>query len=331
VNSLSQAVTLDNRRRRQIIIGGMILIALAGGYGLSLAGGGSTHSVVVPRSGQPFYALNAAPSTTSDGAYRASPQVQPNNRAHAPVRTGSSKTTASSNLPSNIIKTADLTLKVGHKKAVATSNDAAGIAGGLGGYVSYRTNYNHNTDIELEVRVPAQSFDFALKQIRALGSVVSESDNTQDVSLRVVDLGARLKNLEAQRNTLVSLFAKAKTVADTIRVQQVLSNVQGQVEQTQAQMRYLDNQTALATISLSIQTKAAHHHHHHHVAPNKIGTAFGSAGNGIVSVVAGTIVAVGYALPLAAIMFLGYGAFALARRVYLWRSGRRVVSSPTVA
>jgi hypothetical protein len=296
----------------------MIVVALFGGFLLSLGGLRSDRKLATN--------LRYSPSALTAQQQAANPPYSQGFAAKGAARSHVPATgQRSAALPSDIIKTANLTIRVGQKNALHASQQATTIADGLGGYVAYRNSYNHNADIDLEIRVPAQSFDFALKEIRILGTVESESDNTQDVTLQVVDLGARLKNLEAQRNELLALYARAKSVADTIRVQNVLSNVQGQVEQTQTQMRYLANQTSLATISLSFETKPRHHHHP--VVANRLVDAIGTAGTGIVNVIAGAIVVVGYALPLAALMLLGYAAYAAARRMYIWRRSTRPVGS----
>lgn len=321
------------------VVGGICVAALLGGLALSIAGG-TSHSAIPASVNQ-----TRRSSRAGTQSYVFGPEAGVANVDNAPVtfapassqkqnqvpRLQSHAGTNSSSLPSNIIQTANLTLKVGHKQAFRATRRAVDIAQGLHGYVAYRDSLNHDSTVNLQVRVPASSFLFALKQLRSLGQVKVEDDSTQDVGLQVVDLSARLKNLETQRDQLLRLFGKAKSVADTIRIERVLSNVQGEVEQTQARMRYLNNQTQLGTISLTIQARTFKHHKPRLTSANAIGNAFGTAGNGIVNVVAGAIVTVGYALPLAFFMFVGYGLFLLGRRIYRRRGNQETGIAPSVA
>lgn len=246
--------------------------------------------------------------STSDSA-----QSIIHSRRHSAGQTGST-----SGLPPAIIRTDDLAIRVKSKGAERAAGKAEGLAVGFGGYVVSENRGDHNAYATVVIRVPASSFFRVLHRIRGFGRLEYETLNSQDVSLQVVNLGARLKNLQAQRAVLLALFNKATTVADTISVQQVLSGVQSQIDQLAAQMRYVSNQVALATISVTFDTNSSPGPKPVH-RNGPIVRALEDAGTAATNVITGAIVLVGYGLPLAAIGLVLYALFLLARRHPRWR------------
>lgn len=306
--------------RTRAFIGALLLAALAAGYGLALADGRLSVSPSIQgisRTSGQTRGVDVAPSNRAAGSIPYAPQ-RVAAKSFASAQSRSSHRSSNNGLPSNIIRTGYLTLRVGHNQAPQAEQRVTAVANRLGGYVSSLSRVSQNSYITLVMRIPVGNFGTAFQRLQYVGRIQSESTNSQDVSLQVVDLGARLSALDIQRNQLLKLFGQAQTVADTIRVQQVLSGVQSQIEQTQARMRYLANRTALATITLYLESKAKVVVPVHHTT-NPIIKALGSAGNAIISVIAGAIIVVGYALPLAGLFLMGYAAFILVRRAYWLR------------
>ena len=84
--------------------------------------------------------------------------------------------------------------------------------------------------------VPVGRCPGAVARVRDLGTVQNLVISGQDVSAQYVDLQARLKNAEAQRDAMLALLAQAKTVPDIIAVQTQLGNITAQFEQRQGQL-----------------------------------------------------------------------------------------------
>ena len=294
-----QNLNIAGLRSRHAIIALIVIVALLAGYGLALVARSPT----------------AAPSSPTFSAQRYSyaPAAGPMAYKSAADGTAHTRPTGSNagNLPSDIIRTAGLTIKVGHKQAQKQTGKAAVIAAGLGGYVVDTSSGGKNSPVTITMRVPSQNFYKALGQLRKLGSVESNSISGQDVTLQVVDLHARLVSLQAQRARLLQLFAKAKTVGQTITVQNVLSNVQYQIQETQGQINYLANRVSYSTITVMFLPKGSKHA----AASSTIGNAFGKAGKAIIDVIAGAIIVVGVALPFLGFALIAYGVFLLGRRL----------------
>jgi hypothetical protein len=77
------------------------------------------------------------------------------------------------------------------------------------------------------------------------------------VSVQYVDLQARLRNAEAQRDAMLALLQQARSVNDIIQVQTQLGQITGQIEQLKGQIDYLDHTTSYATLAVTIREVAA--------------------------------------------------------------------------
>jgi len=105
--------------------------------------------------------------------------------------------------------------------------------------------------------VPSARFDDVLTQIRKKGNPRTVTISGNDVSLQYVDLQARLTNAEAQRNAMLALLQQARSVNDTIQIQNQLGQVTGQIEEQRGQISFLDHSTTYATVSVAIRETAA--------------------------------------------------------------------------
>jgi hypothetical protein len=206
----------------------------------------------------------------------------------------------------DVIKTADLEVEVardGLGDAIATATTMAHRYQGF--VVSSSTEGAEARRGTVVLRVPADAFEEALNDFRGLGEVRGQEVRGEDVGQEFVDLEARLRHLEAQERVMLGLFDQAVTVADTIRIQHELSAVQLRIEEIEGRLRYLRDQTSLSTITVTLVEEGA-------AVPGALDRAWSRAFDGLWSVVAGMIVALGYVVPIAAI---GLAALLVFRRV----------------
>lgn len=193
----------------------------------------------------------------------------------------------------SIIKTADLAVEVEHEAFGDSMATVTQIASKHGGFVVSSTRFGENSrNGSVVIRVPSERFEIALDEIRGLGRVDRETVSGEDVGQEFVDLQARLRNLQAQEAVLLRLFDDAQSVADTIRIQSELSGIQLEIERLEGRLRYLQDQTSLATISASLAEEGL-------TPPGGFKGAFDQAVEGLLSVLSGLVVLLGYALPIA--------------------------------
>jgi hypothetical protein len=225
-----------------------------------------------------------------------------------------------------VVKTASLRLSVERDGFRAASDEARSIAVGLGGFVvesrASQAGRGRLVEGSLVVRVPARSYEEAVRELGRVGRLEAIRDEAREVSAEFVDLDARRRHLEAIERQLLGLLDRANTVAAALSVQSQLNETQLQLEQVRGRLRFLDDQTTYATISLTIRERG-------------VATTSGDDGWGIVEAwrdgarafvtVAGKmfVVAAG-AAPLVALLALGWlAARFLRRRIPLrWGASR---------
>lgn len=104
----------------------------------------------------------------------------------------------------------------------------------------------------MTVRVPAESLDAFMDAALALGTVKFQSEGSEDVTQQHVDLTARLANLQAEEARLRSFFDAAKNVEEMLLVEAELNRVRQEIESLDAQVKYLERQTAMATVTIEL-------------------------------------------------------------------------------
>lgn len=102
------------------------------------------------------------------------------------------------------------------------------------------------------LRVPARDLDAVMNTLGALGNVERRSVRAEDVTDQHIDYTAKLKNLEVLRNQLRELLGRAKTVKETLEVEQELSRVQSQIDSLQGQLNALNGRISYSTLEVRV-------------------------------------------------------------------------------
>jgi len=85
------------------------------------------------------------------------------------------------------------------------------------------------------------------------GQLLSTNKTTQDVTSDYVDTQSRLQNLRAEQSRLLTLMSHATALGDILSIDQRLTDVEGQIEQIEAHLKNLDEQTTFYNITVSLQ------------------------------------------------------------------------------
>jgi hypothetical protein len=199
-------------------------------------------------------------------------------------------------LSPTVIRTANLKVEVARDGLGGALDQATNVAVAYGGFVvSSAVQGEDSRTGSLVIRVPAQRFDAAMTDLRQLGRIEEERISSEEVGSEFVDLEARRRNLEAQERQMLQLMGEASTISDTIRVQQVLERIQLEIERIEGRLRYLEDQTALATISLHLVEEGAPVS----TSQGAIARAWDAAVEGFVLIIAALVVVLGYTAPFA--------------------------------
>ncbi|HEV2754342.1 MAG TPA: DUF4349 domain-containing protein [Actinomycetota bacterium] len=211
--------------------------------------------------------------------------------------------------PERVIKTADLRLEVEDGTIGRTLRAGREIAEAAGGFLlSTSIDGTDRRSGEFTIRVPAERFEETLSALEDLGDITGEDVRGEDVSQEFVDLEARLRNATAQEEVLFRLYDRSQSIADTIRVQRELEDVQLEIERLRGRLRFLEDRTDLSTISVSVRESGAV------VAePGPFEKAWDNARDTFVGVVSGVIVGAGFVLPLLVLALVAYAVFRIVR------------------
>jgi hypothetical protein len=102
------------------------------------------------------------------------------------------------------------------------------------------------------VRVPVDSFDEAVEAVMQLGIPENRQSKAQDVTEEYVDLESRIAGKQQLEKRILKLLdERTGDIEDVIAVEKQLSRVREEIEQAQGRLKYLQNRTALATLTIS--------------------------------------------------------------------------------
>lgn len=211
-------------------------------------------------------------------------------------------------LDERVIRNGSLELKVTKGRFDERYDRAVEIAREAGGYVSQSKSNATGTSIasgEIIMRVPSRDFDGVLTSLKKLGKVKALDVSSEDVSEEFVDLNSRLKHWRAQEAVMLELMTRAKTITESITIQNNLSQIQMEVERISGRLNYLENRTSYATIRLYMAEPQ--------VVPAKdalgLKTALNNSLKASIKTLGVFLMLAGYLLPLALLAAAGYGAY----------------------
>jgi hypothetical protein len=212
----------------------VVIIAGCAGGAASPGGPGQVREDIAGQQGA------AAPSGAADGSSTAS----------------GNKGALAALADQKIIKTGEITVEVPNVASALAAVRSMAVE--LGGYVGGAQAGTLDDAATLTLRIPADKFDDAIARVQGIKSskVLSQSQREEDVTSTVVDLDARLKNLQASEAQYRALLAKAQKIEDILSVQSRLDDVRGQIEQLSAQLKTLNNQADLSTLTVTLQPTA---------------------------------------------------------------------------
>jgi hypothetical protein len=110
---------------------------------------------------------------------------------------------------------------------------------------------------QVVVRIPADRFDEARKEIRIFATSVDEdSTEARDVTRETSDQQAALRNARAEEMQYLAILKRAVTVKDVLEVSEKLSEVRGRIDSLETEMRDLSQQVAMSLLTVGISSAA---------------------------------------------------------------------------
>jgi Domain of unknown function (DUF4349) len=191
----------------------------------------------------------ASMAAAKGGGEPAAPAAAP---AADGAKTGMPKTSR------KVIRNAELSIEV--KSPAAAESKVSSLVERLGGYVASSEREvvadegaRAEARVSLSLRVPAERLDETLREIKKLGAgAETEKIGSEDVTDEYIDVDARIKNQRHLEEQLVSILAQANNVDSALKVHQELTNVRTEIDRLEGRKRFLDTETSLAKISVTL-------------------------------------------------------------------------------
>jgi hypothetical protein len=159
-----------------------------------------------------------------------------------------------------IVRTGELSVRVDDYEPARARIDA--LLKTTGGFVA-SAQVGHAdgrvTQATLVLRVPSEGFEDLVAQLGALGTVIAEAANAEDVTDQWVDVSARLANAKKLEGRLIELVAtQAGNVTQLLEVERELARVREQIELFEGRLHVLDDQVSLSTLTLHVETRVTY-------------------------------------------------------------------------
>ena len=220
-----------------------------------------------------------------------------------------------------VISVGEVTLEADDLREVRDEVDR--LLGRYGGFVADERTSNDDegeTDRSvLELRVPSRHFEAVMAAFEEFSTVTDTGRKATDVTTEVIDVESRIRTQEVSLDRLRRFLGQADDVNAMIRLESEIAQREADLASLRAQQEYLDDQTSLATITVTMTTREA--------APDRddpledAGFLSGLSGgwNALLDVVVVVATVVGALIPFAVVL----GVVAMPLLVWLRTARRR--------
>ena len=119
--------------------------------------------------------------------------------------------------------------------------------------MTVRSETGSGKTLTASLRLPAERMESGLIELRKIGKVREESQNSSDVTSQYVDLQARLVNARNTEQRLMTLQReRTGKLPDVVDVEREISRVREQIERMVAQQKDMANKAQFATIHIEM-------------------------------------------------------------------------------
>lgn len=150
---------------------------------------------------------------------------------------------------------------------------------------------------QVTIRIPAARVTEAITAIGEDGTVLDSSISREDVTSTAIDLRAHVDATRASVDRLTELMAQSGSVADLLTAESALSERQAQLEGYEQELKSLDEQVAMSTITVRLTERTGT------TPADPAGFTDGllAGWNGLVAALNALVIALGLLLPWLAI------------------------------
>jgi hypothetical protein len=114
----------------------------------------------------------------------------------------------------------------------------------------------HALRSRMVLRIPTQEFGDAMAELEKVATLASSKRQSADVTTEVLDMDVRVEAQRRSIDRIQVLFDNATSIKDVMSIENELSRRQADLASLEAQQRYLADQTAMSTITVSLERTA---------------------------------------------------------------------------
>jgi anti-sigma factor RsiW len=154
-----------------------------------------------------------------------------------------------------VVRTASLRLVVENFDAARKAiDDIVARVGGFLGDVNVSGTRPDARMLTATLRIPSARLDDAIASAKAIGKVVAETQNAEDVTEQVLDLDARLANGRTTEKRLTGLLlTQTGKLEDVLAAERELARVREEIERLDAQRKNVERRVTYATVTVQVQ------------------------------------------------------------------------------
>lgn len=204
---------------------------------------------------------SAASTSTSNGSAAAGlpSNSSTDHSVYGPAATASTGQSSTPG-PQYLIKTLSVSMTFSETRATATDRQhwiAATDPRSSSAGVTYEEQATNRYQVAMTFSVAATAYPQVFSYLAGYaqthhGTLNNLHETVQDVSNDYVDTTSRLKNLRTEQNRLLALLSQAKSLSDTLAIEQRLTDVEGQIEQIEAHLNVLNGQTTYYMVTITL-------------------------------------------------------------------------------
>ena len=122
------------------------------------------------------------------------------------------------------------------------------------GYVSSSEVYGSDKrTLYLTARIPAEVSDQFVGQLGDLGTIVSQSESAEDITLQYADTESRIASLKTEQERLLALLDKADSLDNIIALENRLTEVRYELENYESQRKLYDDLVSYSTVNITLE------------------------------------------------------------------------------
>ncbi|NVK51668.1 MAG: DUF4349 domain-containing protein [Flavobacteriaceae bacterium] len=128
------------------------------------------------------------------------------------------------------------------------------------GYMASDREYKSYDRISttISLRIPSEKFDdFVTSLSKGVEKFDDKSIQISDVTEQFLDVSARLKTKKVLEIRYLEILKKAKSVREILDVERELGKLRADIESIEGRLKYLQNQVAFSTLTLTFYKKIA--------------------------------------------------------------------------